>query len=366
MKYSRPAYMQEDVKLQYGDNWYGGDPFQVPLFDTPITPLENFKRVALRDHPLWVPASVTDFQTIMAQDVVTKDVRGTQVHTDFRRKASVDYDFTDWFNTEWTWVCSASGAMLKPGTMLLDDITNWEKGIKWPDLSEWDFKETAERFMKEQYDPAKVLHYDIGRGCTERLVSILGGYSEAMLALAIEPEAVTDFLDRFADFEIALFDTINALYPLSMVTYHDDWGTERDTFFSEKMMEELVFAPTKKIIDHIKSKGVFIELHSCGNITRFLPYMIDLKADFLQIQRRAVDIPELKKKYGGKIGFNSGIEGLLPGETDSPEKIAKLVRNTIELYGEGGGFYASVFAGDPQLLWAALAELYYYSREFYA
>jgi uroporphyrinogen-III decarboxylase len=139
-----------------------------------------------------------------------------------------------------------------------------------------------------------------------------------MLALAVEPDAVRALLDRFADFEIELFDLLYALYPFNMVTYHDDWGTERDTFFSEKMMEEIVFAPTKRIIDNIRSKGVFFELHSCGNIKSVLPYMVELKADFLQIQRRAVNIPELKQMYGDKIGFNSGIEGLVPGKNMKP------------------------------------------------
>ena len=40
---------------------------------------------------------------------------------------------------------------------------------------------------------------------------------------------------------------------------------------------------------------------------------------FLQIQRRAVDIPALKEKYGDKIGFNVMIEDLQP--QDTPEEI---------------------------------------------
>jgi hypothetical protein len=365
MKYSRPAYLDKGVKITKSDNWYGGDAIDVPFFEGPISSTENFRRMALRENPLWVPASVSEFQTVMAQDVVTNDVRGRQVHTDFRRKATVDYDFTDWFNTEWTWVCSAGGAMLKPGTMLLDDITKWEKEIKWPELSEWDFKETAAKYMKEQYDPAKIMHYDIGRGCTERLVSILGGYSEAMLSLAVEPEAVLDFLNRFAEFEIELFDTINSLYPLNAVTYHDDWGTERDTFFSEKMFEEIVFAPSKRIIDHIRSKGVAFILHSCGNITRFLPYAVELHADFLQIQRRAVDIPLMKQKYGDKIGFNTGIEGVPFGEPTETELLSSLVRDTVDMYAKGGGFFTSVMGQNPRQTWDLLAELNAYSREYY-
>lgn len=350
----------ERVCLPYSDKYV-----EVPRFETEITPRENFKRVAQRSNPLWIPISICDFQLIGAQDVVTKNVRGMQAHTDFRRPGDKEYQFTDWFNTSWTWVPVAGGAMLTPGTQLLDDITNWEKVVKFPDLSEWDFEETAERFMKTKYNPAKVLHHDIGRGCTERLISIMGGYAEGLMAMAMEPEATADFLNRFADFEIELFDKLMSLYPIELITYHDDWGTEKDTFFSEKMLEEIVFTPTKRIIDHIKSKGVAFELHSCGNITRFLPYTIELGADFLQLQRRAVDLPSIKEKYGGKSGFSSGLEGFSPDKDYSKDELYEIVHQTVELYGKSGGFYATVFAGNDRQRFDIINELHSYSCEYY-
>ncbi|MDR1589923.1 MAG: hypothetical protein LBS51_07000 [Oscillospiraceae bacterium] len=367
MKYPRPAYLDPRVPLERKRQVFGNSFTELPRFETPITPSENFKRAASRDNPLWVPNALTDFQTIMAQDVIYGEPDGVHIHTDFRddRNAVRDYVFTDWFNTSWTWVASAGGAMLTPGTRLVEDITEWEKTVKWPVLSEWDFKSKAVDYMRQEYDPDKMMHYDIGRGCTERLISIVGGYTEGMLALAMEPEAVKAFIDRYADFVIDLFDAIYALYPLDMVTYHDDWGTERDTFFSERMLEELVFEPTKRIIEHVKATGAAFELHSCGNITRFLPYMAEMGADFVQIQRRAVDIPAAKARYGDRIGFNTGIEGLPPDHAPAAEELIKMVRNTVTLYGAGGGFYASVHSQDPKTRWEILAELYAYSREYY-
>lgn len=367
MKYPRPAYRDSLIRTEHRSAAFGAATIEVPVFDTPITPVENFMRAAARDNPLWAPNSTSDFQTLMAQDIVYKDDRGVQIHTDFRdkRNSVEDYIFIDWFGASWTWVKSANGAMLTPGTKLVEDITKWENVIKWPVLSEWDFQARAADFMKDEYDPSKVMHYNIGRGCTERFISLVGGYTEGMLALAEEPEAVISWMDRYVDFEIELFNTINSLYPINMLTYHDDWGTERDTFFSERMMENIVFAPTKRFIDHVRSKGIVFELHSCGNITRFLPYMVDLQADFIQVQRRAVDIPAMKAKYGGKIGFCAGIEGLQMGEAPGNDELIRLIRNTVDIYGKGGGFYTSLFAREPEQLWIMLAELYTYSREFY-
>ena len=368
MKYERPVYMQPGIPTGTAKSMFSGLEMTFPRFETPVTPIENFRLSAERKTPYWVPNGLVDFQSLMTQNVAIADPEKTGdllVGCDFNRRATEKYTFNDWFNTNWTWEPSAGGAMLTPGTCLCEDITEWESVVKFPNIYDWDWKTKAEEFMKNEYDPTKVLHMNIGQGATERLISVVGGYTEGMLAMAMEPEAVRDFLMRFADFTIEYFDMLYELYPLNMVTYHDDWGTERDTFFSEKMMEEMVFEPSKKIVDHIKSKGVTFELHSCGNITRFIPYMIDMGVDFLQIQRRAVDIPAMKEKYGDRIGFDTGIENLQFGVPYSKEEMASLVDHTVDVYGKSGGYFTSIFGGKPEDIWNMTAELYYYSREYY-
>lgn len=365
MIYDRPPYRAPGIPTEQKKLLFSSVEVEYPKFDYPVSPLENFKLAAARKTPYWMPNSLTDDQLIMPQELVTGNVRGMQSSADFSRVVTEDYCFRDWFNTDWTWVKSAGGAMLTPGACLCDDITAWEQYVTFPNLCEWDFTTHAENFMKTEYDPAKVLHISLGQGATERLISVVGGYTEGMLALAVEPAAVRDFLNRFADFTIEYFDLIHSLYPVNMITYHDDWGTERDTFFSEAMMEEIVFEPTKRIVDHIKSKGVLFEFHSCGNITRFIPYMIELNMDFLQIQRRAVNIPEMKKKYGDKIGFNVWPEGVVPGNTYPKDEIVEKIRNTIDLYGKGGGAYINIMEPNPELVWHMVSEIYAYSREFY-
>lgn len=365
MKYPRIPYLDPSVKTQTVRMPFGPDKVTAPLLDTPITPRENFRRCIGRQGPVWFPNALTDKISLNTNDVILHSVRGMQIHSDFHKKATEDYAFKDWFNTDWTWVCSAGGAMLTPGTQLMEDVTQWEKTVVFPDLSEWGFAEKAAEFMKNTYNPQKALSYDIGRGMTERLVSLMGGYVESMEALLIEPEAVSDFFDAYADFMIRVFDTINALYPLDIITLHDDWGTERDTFFSEKVMEDLVFQPTKRLIDHIRGAGVFLEMHACGNVTRFFPYMAELGCDIAQVQRRVVDMPRMKALYGDQIGFCAGLEGIDPTLPPERGEFLDALRKTIDIYGPGGGSYLMMFAGDERLLWDACTENYCYSRELY-
>ncbi len=361
MSYPRPAYKDPAAQTEKAQVLFTTFEVTIPKLDTPITPLENFRLAAERKGPLWAPNSMSDFHNLMLQDIAI----GPQIAADFSRRATEDYCYTDWFGVPMTWVVSAGGATNTPGTRLVEDINDWERVVKFPDLKNWDFKTKADEFMKNVYKPGKVLQIDLGWGCIQRLIGVLGGYTEGMYALALDGPAVRAFFDRFVEHVIELVDLMFSLYPVNLITLHDDWGTEKDTFFSPQTMEELVFEPTKRIVDHVKSKGAYYMQHTCGNVTRFIPYMIDMGADFLQLQRRAVDIPAMKQKYGGKIGFNTGIEGVEPGVTYTREQLTEKIRATVDTYAAGGGFFANIFEPDPERLWDAITEFYAYSREYY-
>ena len=368
MKYPRYDYGDPAVATVKTRSLFGGGESTLPKFDYPITPAENFRRSALRQKPMWVPNSALDLQSIQPNDFIkpTKATDGLCIGMDFTNPHTADYTFTDWFLTDWTYVHSAGGPMLTPGFVLCDDITEWKKTAKFPKLSDWEWDSYHEDFMKNKYDPSKALSVDIGLGCSERLVSVLGGYTETMLAFATEPDACKEYFEAFIDHEIELFDKMMDYYPINLLTYHDDWSNEKDTFFSPAMLEYMLMGPTKRFVDHVKSRGVVFQFHICGNMTRFLPYFVELGVDLLQIQRRAVDFIMVKKEYGNKLGFGSGIEGYTAGSPE-PEKdeLVRMIRDTVDLFAPGGGFYSFVGFRNPELAWIAANEFYAYSREFY-
>ena len=372
MEYPRPAYLEPGVKTTTNKTAFGAVPIVAPLFDAPISARENFVRAARRENPLWAPVSYSDIQSLLINELADEKPAvggslGVQLGPRFTEMPDYDYIFHDAHGNSWSWVAQAGGAMLTPGTKVLEDICDWEKVLKLANVGDWSFRETAERFMKNKYDPDKVMHINIHQGLTEMLVAFIGGYEQGMVAMAVEPEACRDFFAAYAQYMIDFFDFLSTLYPIDFITYHDDWGTEKDTFFSERMMEELVYEPTKKIVDHIKGKGKIFELHTCGKIERFLPYMCDLGIDLLQIQRRANDMPKLKQEYGHRIGFNAPIEGIdrAAGADCTDSKLVELIQKTVQIYGKGGGLYPWLFETDPEKVWLVASELYCCSREYY-
>jgi hypothetical protein len=328
-------------------------PINVPVFDYPISPRENFQRVLKHDHPLWVPTSAGDFNYCMGGELTgLSDLR-----FDFTERC----DWTDLFGCVWEWIPSAGGSMLKPSaTPVLADITEWEKKIVWPDLSESRIKACCEKTMSQPfYHPEKMNYYDFGQGCTERLVAVLGGYTEAMLALAEEPDACREFMAELSRFHCEMLDKISKYFPTDMIMYHDDWGTERDAFFGEKMMDEIVYEPSEIIFKHVKARGIAMLFHTCGCVKRFIPHMVTLGADFLQLQVRANEVKAYKEQYGDKLGFD------LPMLASSSEEVVKYIDKGVNDLGKNGGMFSTIFGGDEKILWDGMEELYCYSREYY-
>ena len=358
--YERPKFNDPAVKMIEQKMMMSNLRVTVPQPDFPISIQENFRRMYKREKPMWVPNSIIEFNELMPPDL-TND----KIEADWSSKVREEY--RDWWDIEWVFVPEAGGPIVKPGTQYLEDITQWEKVVKFPNLNDYDFKARAKQSLEGFYADKmdRVFHIDVGLGASERFVALMGGYTEAMLAMAEEPEAVRDFYFAHTEFEMKFVDLMCELYPVNMFTYHDDWGNERNTFFSEGMMEAIVFDPTKKLFDHMKSKDVAIMLHSCGKIERFLPYMVDLGVDFLQIQSRCNDFSMIKEKFGDKLGINTGILGLDFSKPVARDALIAAIRKTYDEFAPGGGLYAGMMGVPAELQWDAIMEMYYYSRELY-
>jgi len=365
MEYQRVPYKTEGVRVETRKPLFSRNVLTVPVPDYPITPVENWKRSWKLQTPMWAPNALVDFESV---GLGKSSAYAAEIAKNER------FEFADEYGCEWVWVTEVGGAMLKPGSIFMEDVTDWEKLVKFPDWNTvYDFKSRADDFYANRQNPDSVLNIDIGSGGTERLVALLGGYGEGMMALAEEPEACRELIVEINNNMKERFDVILKHFPdVNNIVYHDDWGNERSTFFSATYLEEMVLESTRDLIQHIRSAGdISFEFHCCGNIETFVPYMIDINVDILQIQRRANNMPMLKEKYGDKIGMGCGIEGLnlMPGvETEMPskEKLLEMVRNTIDIYGKHGGLYVSL-AGitDEETLWDICYEAYCYSREYY-
>jgi uroporphyrinogen decarboxylase len=97
-----------------------------------------------------------------------------------------------------------------------------------------------------------------------------------------------------------------------------------------------------KMYERIKSKGLIVAQHSCGDIHEIFPDLIEIGLDVYQtFQPEIYDIKKVKKEYGRDLSFWGGIstQRLLPFAP--VEEIKRVTRETMDILGESGGYIAA-------------------------
>lgn len=324
-----------------------------PLFpgNRPITPKENLLRIFKGEKPLWMPVYLVDTQYCWP-DVIAEH-------------ALYESDGPDWFGQEWVFVPVAGGAMPKPGTRVITDITKWQEEVTFPDLDAVAWEEDS-KLQTARYDPERAHIFHCTEGLFERLHELMP-MDETFIAMYEEPEAVHAFFAAMVPYKIDLLTRVFKHYdPIDYVIYGDDWGEQLKGFFSNDMFREFIMPYTKKIIEFIHSTGRYVELHSCGKNQQYIEEFIEMGLDAWYPQN-INDLDMLTEKYGDKMSFavDVGKENDMP---TSEAEVRQLIRQFVDTYAPRGGKVVASFRyfQDEALKKVAFEEMYNYSSAFYA
>ena len=336
----------------------GGKPVRkppnLPKIDFPIPPKENMKLVLEQKKPLWVPILLTENNFCLAAPAD-------------RERPQIFESGYDWFGTYWEYVEVVDGQMAPPEGRICPDPREWREKLVFPDLDAIDFSEGREK-AAASYDPDKLTMYIIQNGMFERLLDI-SDVSEAFYWLATEPEDAIEYANAIADFKIKHINKLIDEWGLvDIFALSDDWGTQRSPFISPKMWEEIFYGPTKRIADHIKKRGFYVNCHSCGKIDALAPYIATF-SDLWEAQPMN-DFAALKKQVGGQLAFSINYDPKIVLDPDvTNDQVIKVVRDTIDLLGEGGGLVITSAGGmgaSEHVASLIVTETYEYSRKKYA
>lgn len=167
---------------------------------------------------------------------------------------------------------------------------------------------------------------------------------EVLLEAMIEqPEWCKDMFDHCLDVSLALLDMIwDEGYTFDSVFWCDDMGYRGTQFFSVKTYRELLKPAQKRAIEWAHQKGIVAHLHSCGNIMRFVPELVEIGLDGLNpLEVKAGnDALALKRDYGDRLLLHGGINAVL---WDRPAEIEAEMRRVIPVLKQNGGY---IFSSD--------------------
>ena len=322
----------------------------VNIYNTPVTPRENFHAAFEERQPFWMP------------DVNEAVVLHPEIYNS-RLGRGHGADMTDIFGIRWRYVPAAGGSIVEPGAPLLDDVNNWRKVIRLPDVDSWDWAAAAQEIV---IDPRFPTYLSFVNGFWfERLISFMDFMPAAMALIDDEQiDAVKDLFAAMTDLGCRLVDHICETWPMmDFIEVHDDWGAQKAPFFSMDVAYELFVPFMKQLTDRIHGWGRHTMLHSCGHNEERVQCYIDGGFD-LWAPQTMNDVGALYDNYGDRI-----ILCVFPEETDlaarSEEEQRAAARRFVDRFCRPGKVAVMgrevARRGTP----AFLDEVYVYSRAHY-
>jgi len=210
------------------------------------------------------------------------------------------------------------------------------------DRVDWDFlKANYKRWREQGYWVRGRLFFGFDVAHTYAV-----GTERFLIALIEEPEWCVDMFNHYLDVSLALQDLVwNAGYEFDEISWDDDLAYKLNQFFSVKTYRELLKPVHKRAIEWAHKKGIKAHMHSCGEISPFIPEFIDIGLDGINPLevKSGLDPVELKKKYGKDILFRGGNDIIF---WDSFEMAESEMKKVVPAMKESGGY---IFASDHSI-----------------
>jgi len=277
----------------------------------------------------------TEFLPMFGQGIINNvPVNG------YRERSELGVTGSDWFGVRWIWDPKEPAPMPDPKG-ILEDISDWREVVAFPDLDKWDWEKAAITDRIDTFDfENNALYQMIHNGLFERLHEVMG-FENAMCAMLTDSDAVLAFFEKLTEYKLKLIDKIAEYYHPDIICYHDDWGTQRGLFFSPETWRSLIKEPTKRIVEHVHSKGILFELHCCGDIRTLIPEIVDdLGVDGLNIMKLN-DIPAMKQLTKDKVVYSvyldtQSLDVLSSQGALTEQQFRESIRNEFLTLGKGG------------------------------
>jgi uroporphyrinogen decarboxylase len=164
----------------------------------------------------------------------------------------------------------------------------------------------------------------------------LFGFEQFMTEIAYRPTLVVNIMEKVTDYRMKLAK-VKADLGYKIVHHGDDLAMQSGGFFSKRMFDEILMPQYKKLFAEYKRLGMFIFMHSCGQMMEYLPQLIDAGLDGWEPVQPCNDLEYVKREYGKDLVFMGGIDTQkLPFM--NPAQVIDMTKEVITVLGKGGGY----------------------------
>jgi uroporphyrinogen decarboxylase len=134
-------------------------------------------------------------------------------------------------------------------------------------------------------------------------MSFLRGFNNLMIDIADRPDFVAALADTVFGFEEKLISRL-AAHHFDAVAFFDDWGTQSGMIISPAAWRRIFKPRYERQFALAHRLGLKVYFHCCGYYPQIIADFIEIGVDLLNIsQPNLYDIPDLGRKYAGKVCF---------------------------------------------------------------
>ena len=169
------------------------------------------------------------------------------------------------------------------------------------------------------------------------------GTERLLMALVDRPGWCVEIFNTYLDLHIALYEMVwDAGYEFDCIRWPDDLGYKHNQFMSPQMYRDLVKPTMKRACEWAHARGVYTELHSCGDVSPLVDDFIDAGIDCLNpLEVKAgMDPIALKAACGDRLAFHGGVNAAIWDDFDAFEAE---MRRIVPVMKQGGGY---IFGSD--------------------
>lgn len=294
-----------------------------------MTGRENMDLVWQHKQPLWVPMINTDAQMIITPEFNDRPLFMNGVD-DFGVQWELDPEHPELMTH------------VKPGCEVFDDISEWKKHVTFPSCKDKNWEAAAMRTKAMWAKKDEIQGYVVGNmGGFERICALMG-HVNALMGMYDDEEAFAEFIEAYADYRIEQMEYIKKYLDVDFLMMHDDWGNQKNMFFSPEMWRKFFKEPERRMVKRCQELGMHYMHHSCGYIEPIIPDLVEIGVESWHGGSPVNDLKKIKAEYGDKLIFAGGVD---PQVTDTghatEEEIRAEVRRVIDTLGKGGGLMIS-------------------------
>ncbi|MEW6752405.1 MAG: uroporphyrinogen decarboxylase family protein [Candidatus Latescibacterota bacterium] len=199
---------------------------------------------------------------------------------------------------------------------------------------------------EEYFDQLKRLHDETGKYL---LVTVYGSHFEKanfsrgienfLADLAGDPPFARRLLRRIIDRNLVMLENALSCPEADGVLLGSDWGSQVDLLMSPQTWQEMIRPGEQEEYDLVHSFGLDVWIHSCGNVQRIIPDLIEMGVQVLNpVQPECMDLRALKEAYGQRLTFWGGVSTQQTLPYGTPDQVRVESRRVRELLGRGGGY----------------------------